>query len=155
MSRFFLEPGNPYDLSRDELEDLAKLVRAESSDLEVTVYVGDEHGYGVTFAEVLRLYTEAGELAGDTAALLTPFWIAVQWMRRRWQRDKDTHSNELPRTRYVTLYGPDGMKLKSIKIDVPDGEPHEEHGPESLHRRAWPPDRPDSALHLPDKERST
>ncbi len=143
MTQLYLEAGNPHDLGRDDLEPLAQIIRAECVDLDVKVYVREEQGYAVTFAEVLRLYVEAGELAGDTAALLAPFWVAVRWMRRRWQDDKASHPNEGPRTRYVTLYGPDGRGLKSVKIDLPEGEPEEIEHHESPHRRRWPPDRND------------
>jgi hypothetical protein len=141
MTRVFIEPGNPHDISRADLEDLATLVREGQSGLAVEVSIGEEQGYGVTFAEVLRIYMDAGEVAGDTAALFAPFWIAVRWMRARWTRDKETHEGEQPRTRYVTLYGADGKKLKSVKIDTPEGEPEEIDEPESLHHRPWPPDR--------------
>jgi hypothetical protein len=109
--------------------------------VNVEVFVGEEQGYGVTFAEVLRIYLEVGELAGDTAAIMAPFWIAVRWARERWRRDKETHAGQTPRPRYVTLYGPDGTTLKSIKIDMPDGIPGEDETQDSLHRRPWPPGR--------------
>src|ERR1039458_7819058 len=104
MSRFFMDPGKPNDISRADLEGLAALVREGQSGLAVEVSIGEEQGYGVTFAEVLRIYMDAGEVAGDTAALFAPFWIAVRWMRARWTRDKETHEGEQPRNRYVTLY---------------------------------------------------
>ena len=141
MTRVFMEPGNPHDVSQEDLEDLAALVRTDQPRLAVEVFIGEEQGYGVTFAEVLRIYIDAGEIAGDSAALFAPFWIAVRWMRARWDRDKQTHDGEPPRTRYVTLYGADGNKLKSVKIDIPDGEPEEIDEPQSPHRRPWPPDR--------------
>ena len=141
MTRVFIEPGNPYDIGRADLEELATFVREGEPKFVVEISIGEEQGYGVTFAEVLRLYMDAGEIAGDTAALFAPLWIAVGWMRARWTRDKENHEGEQPRTRYVTLYGADGNKLKSIKIEMPDGEPEEIDEPESQHRRPWPPGR--------------
>ena len=139
--RLILEPGNPHDLGRADLEELAALIREAEPSLDPEIYVGEEVGYGVTLAEVLRIYMEVGELAGDTASILAPFWFAVKWAKGRWQHDKDTHPGEKPRPRYVTLFDARGDKLKSVKIDEPDGEPEEDNSPASPHHRAWPPSR--------------
>jgi len=143
IRRVIFEPGNPHDLSRDELEELATEIREEFPELEVEVFVGEEHGYGVTLSEVLRIYMEIGEVAGATAAIGAPFWATVRWAKKRWHRDREANPDELPRPRFVTVYGPDGETLKSVKIDAPDGEVEEDEGPRSGHRRPWPPARGD------------
>ncbi len=137
----FLEPGNPHDLGRADLEELATLIREADPSQNPEIHVGEEVGYGVTLAEVLRIYMEIGEIAGDTASVLAPFWLAVKWAKGRWQRDKDTHPGEKPRPRYVTLFDARSDKLKSIKIDEPNGDPEEDESPSSPHPRPWPPSR--------------
>lgn len=123
--KLFLEPGNPHDLSREELEALATGLRGEHEDFDVEVFTGDERGYGTTFGEVLRIYLELGEVAGATAAISAPFVFAVRWTRARWHKDMDEHPGQNPRPRYVSLLGPDGRELKTVRIDLPDGEPED------------------------------
>ena len=140
-THLYLEPGNPHDLGRAELDELAAEIREENPDLDVEVFIGEEHGYGTTAGEVLRMYLEIGEIAGDTAAIMAPFYGAVRWAKRRWGKDRDEHPEGEPRPRYVTLYGPDGTALKSVRIDLPDGEAIEDDKEQSKFRLPWPPDR--------------
>lgn len=141
MPRLILEPGNPHDLDRATLDDLAAELRGVSPEYAVDVFVGEERGYGVTLSEVLRIYMEAGDVAGNTAALLAPFFAAAEWARRRWHRDLKDAPDQNPRPRAVTLYGPDGEALRSVKIDLPDGEIEDDDSPQSAHKLPWPPDR--------------
>ncbi len=114
-----LEPGNPYDFTDEELEELTAAVRDEVPDLEVAVASREEEGYGVTLVEVLHVFVEHKEEISLTAGAVG---AVIRWMRRRWERDKR-------RQRAVLIWDSRGEPLKTVKIDVPDGEPVEEDPP--------------------------
>jgi hypothetical protein len=57
--RLLLGPGNPYDLTSGELEELADLLRDESPELRVEISRPSERAYGVTFWEVLNIWADA------------------------------------------------------------------------------------------------
>ncbi len=119
-STLLLEPGNPFDFTDQELEELIAAVRNDVPDLKVDVAVREEVGYGVTLIEVLHVFVEHKEEISLTAGAVG---AVIRWMKRRWERDKG-------RQRAVLIWGPRGEPLKSVKIDDPDGEPVEEDPPQ-------------------------
>jgi hypothetical protein len=137
--RIFLEPGNPHDFTDGALEELRDSIAHDSPEIDATVSLREEHGYGTTFGEVLRIYVEATEITSGTLGTFGPFVLAIRWAQRRWRKDREDHQR--PRPRFVSLYGPDGTILKSVKIDLPSGELEDDTGPQSLYRLPWPPDR--------------
>jgi hypothetical protein len=115
-----LDPANPYDFSRDELEELAVEIRTHTPQVEVLPIFRPEDGYGGPWAEVLYIWHEAKE-GIETAILLAS---AVKWMKRRWERDRIRHPDN-PRSRSVMLIE-DELVVRNIKIDLPNGEAVEE-----------------------------
>jgi hypothetical protein len=123
--RLLLGPGNPYDLTSGELEELADLLRDESPELRVEISRPSERAYGVTFWEVLNIWADAAEAGGGTGLAIAAFWRAAKWAQGRWQRDRE-QSTQTPRPRSVTLFGPNGEALKSVLIEGPEGTPVED-----------------------------
>jgi hypothetical protein len=138
--RLFVEAGNPYDFDRGELEELAASLSTAHADLAVEVSIREEPGFGVTLAEVVRIYIDVGDAATATAALGAVLHTAVEWARARWKRDNETHSDRTPRPRYVSLLGPDGQELRCVRVDSPAGDPQDEL-PQEHRQLPWPPKR--------------
>ncbi|WP_405993074.1 hypothetical protein [Streptomyces sp. NBC_00986] len=127
MSEISLRSANPYDFSQEELEQVASLLR-EEPELEVTVDVQPERGYGVTPIEVVVLAFIGKALAGGAIGAVGEMAVkkVAHWARARWRREKEAHPEFPPRpTMIQVLYGPGGDVLKEILIDLPDGEPRE------------------------------
>lgn len=133
-----LEPGNPYDLTPEELEELREEIIREFPDAEVQVAIRPERGYGVTLHEVLYIWDVTTDIVGDITTVATPFAAAVAWARRRARKDREQHgSNTRPRT--VVLLGPDGKTVKQVVIEDADAEPTVET-PQDRHSRRPRPD---------------
>jgi hypothetical protein len=115
-----LEPANPYDYNREELQHLGAELSRQNHEIEVTINLRPERGYGVTYIEVLNITASS---LGILSALLA---IVVPWARDRWRKDRADHPGQDPRPRVLRLYGPDGRVAKLILIDGPDGEAQEE-----------------------------
>lgn len=119
-STLLIEPGNPFDFTDEELDELIAAIQNDAPDRRVEVAVREEVGYGVTLIEVLHVFVEHKEEISLTAGAVG---AVIRWMKRRWERDKG-------RQRTVLIWGPRGEPLKSVKIDDPDGEPVEENPPQ-------------------------
>lgn len=118
MSRIILEPGNPFDFDDDALDELARELHAASGKATV-VARRPEHGYGVTFNEVLHVWVVWNNLGGPYAVGLV---LAVRkWAVKRWKADRAAHPDQ-PRPRSVTIWGANGKPLKSIKVDLGEGD---------------------------------
>ncbi len=115
-----LDPANPHDFSRGELDELAEAIRAAAPDAKVVPTFRPEVGYGGPLHEVLYIWHESKE--GVETALL--FGAAVKWMKRRWEHDRDKHPDN-PRARSVVEIEEERI-VRRIKIDLPDGDPDEE-----------------------------
>jgi hypothetical protein len=130
MVEIHITPTNPFDFSSEELEGLAESLRSEDSAALIHVRTRPEHGYGVSPYEVVELVATAGGAAAAVDQTVAIFRRAVNWTRERWQRERSEKPDESPRPRTVRLvYGPDGDVLKSVTIDLPDGEPQEDLNP--------------------------
>ncbi len=118
MVNYLLQPGNPHDFTRDELEDLELLVRTRVPGTDVRLQDKDEQGYGVTLYEVIQVVADVRGAGGDIV-----LGAVAMWLRQRWKRDKA--AGRRPRPRSVVLLDSNGEKLGAIDIDEPDGEPRE------------------------------
>jgi hypothetical protein len=136
--RVIVEPGNPFDFDENELEELAEEIRRADSIASVDLAKRPEHGYGVTLIEVLNLYLEVYGATGTAWATLKAVKGSVEWLKRRWQKDREDNPEEGPRPRSLRVYDENGKLLGSVKIDEPDGEPTEEDGGEDIDSRTPP-----------------
>ncbi len=100
-------------------------MRQEVPNAHVTVQRREELGYGVTLYEVIQVIADVRGAGGDllVGALAQPL---IKWMRERWQQDRDKHPDSKPRPRSIVFFDADRNKFRSITIDLPDGEPHED-----------------------------
>lgn len=119
IRRVIIEPGNPYDFSAEELEELRQEIAQDCSIAEVQLAVRPERGYGVTLHEVLYIWDIGTDIVGDITTVATPFAAAVAWARRRARKDRELHGAKA-RPRTVALLGPHGRILKQVVIDDPD-----------------------------------
>jgi hypothetical protein len=128
VTNYVLEPGNPFDFTRDELDAIAAEIGEQIPNVDVSIKLRDERGYGVSLVEVMRISTEVADAVKATAEAAGVIALIVAWMRSRWNKDRKDHPDGRPRPRSVVLYGPNGEILRSVQIDAPDGAPVEEEG---------------------------
>lgn len=121
MSSTTVKPGNPYDFSAEELDDLRQHLAREAPGADVVVESRDERGYGVTLYEVVQVVADVRGAGGDYVIA-----AVILWMRRRWKRDKQ--QGMAPRPRSIIVVDSEGNKLRSYDIDEPDGEAVEANG---------------------------
>ena len=98
-------------------------ILAADPEVAVEVVMPEERGYGVTLHEVLRIWTEVKESENAIFQTVVGVKLAVEWMRKRWQKDSDDHPGQRPRPRSVLIYGPNGEPLERVQIDLPAGQP--------------------------------
>ncbi|MER8116464.1 hypothetical protein [Streptomyces sp. NPDC094031] len=116
--------ANPYDFDSAELEEVAQIIRAAASELDVQVMERSERGYGVNAGETLDLLLNTT----ITSAISIAMPALVAWARARWKHEREEHPELPPRQRSVRIiYGPTGEVLRSVVVDLPDGEPSEEN----------------------------
>src|ERR1700730_12859985 len=98
--RVLLDPANPHDFTRAELEELAQKIREDAPGTEVLPAFRPEEGFGGPWSEVLYIWHETKE-GVETSILLG---AAIKWMKRRWERDRDEHPpSAKPRSRSITV----------------------------------------------------
>lgn len=122
VARVILETSNPLDLSVEELEELARQLRALDGELTVSVGMQEQRGAGVTFWDVLHFWIPEPEFMRDA---LYGYLIA-QCQQALSARRKRKHQSNRPSSIIVHL--PDGTVVDVIN----DGD----HAQEGL------PDRP-------------
>lgn len=129
-----IEPGNPYDFSPDELDELRRELASEG--VSVAIARRPERGYGVTFVEVLHVWDLATDVVGDVTTIVGPVAVVLRrWLRRRAQRKREQHPDAKPRPTVVNLFGPDGRVLKKIVVDDADSDPRFEDGDDEHRQR--------------------
>jgi hypothetical protein len=130
--RVWLEGGNPLDFDPDELTELSSELTSAVPGVDIILVVRQETGYGVTLNEVLVIWEEISRAApnvaqgvGSVAKVATIVAGAVAWLRRRWKSD---HERRLGRARPRTLVVCDrsGRIVRSVRIDMPEGQPLDE-----------------------------
>lgn len=132
--RLLLDPANPHDFDPGELEQIAAGLEAEVPDVEAVAVRRPEDGYGGPFMEVLHVWEE-GAVAVDavTTTAAGAKWL-IGALQARWRKDRDEHpSPEKPRPRVFNLYNENEELIRSVLIDLPDGEPAESEVVSSEH----------------------
>ncbi len=118
-----VEAANPYDFNEGELDALAEELGGELDGVEVSVHRRTEEGYGGPLPEIIQIWQAAGGWAEDAVALGVVVKCAGGFLRERWLADRDSCGpDECPRGRAVTIFDANGKPLKSVQIDLPDGE---------------------------------
>lgn len=125
--RVLLEAGNPHDFENGALEALADNLNATGGFVAIPIR-RDETGYGVTFYEVLRVWIEVTGGIEATRQTVTLATAAISWLRDRWRADQELTGKARPRV--FTLYDEHDQVVREVKIDLPDGEPVDEPGPQ-------------------------
>ncbi|TLM83480.1 hypothetical protein [Pseudarthrobacter sp. NamE5] len=118
MADFTLRPGNPYDFSTEELEELKLFISSQVPNADFDVVSEAEHGYGVTLYEVIQVIADVRGAGGDLL-----IGALVMWLQNRWKQERT--SGRRPRPRSIVIFDEDGKKLRTIDIDEPDGDPQE------------------------------
>jgi hypothetical protein len=108
-----IEPGNPFDFDRGDLEELAAIL-GQIAETPTRVVMREERGYGVTAGEVLHVWLPEAETVADVAMLLGRL---VDWARERLRREHEGHPGEPARSHYVDILGPDGKAISRVEID--------------------------------------
>ena len=122
-----LDPANPNDFDPGELEQLAREVEAETPRLAAIAIRRPEEGYGGPLIEVLHIWQEYSNTVGGVAPTVGGMAYLVKRMQRRWRRDRDDNPPPArPRPRVINLYNENSELIRSVKIDLPDGEPVDE-----------------------------
>lgn len=113
-----LETINPLDLTPDDLQELADLLSRETPQLSYRVAYNDQHGGGVSWHEVLRIWLPNAEFIKNTiyTIILTESFAS---MRRRFQRK---HSSRRPKSIIVHDMHT-GNELAAFVIDDVEAEP--------------------------------
>jgi hypothetical protein len=108
VARIVLQPGNPLDLTSEDLMPLVHgLERLGSEGQEVIITERPTRGYGVTWWQVLLIYV--GMKAGD-ALINSVVSSAVDWAKN--------HLSEGGRPHYIGIYGPDGEIIRAVEVDA-------------------------------------
>jgi hypothetical protein len=122
-----LDPANPHDWDPGELEQFARDLEAEIPGVSAVPVRRPEEGYGGPLIEVLHVWQEYGSAASGVATTAAGIRWTIRALQKRWRRDREEHvPPERPRSRAFNLYDENDELIRSVSIDVPDGEPVEE-----------------------------
>jgi len=111
-----IQTKNPHDITMEEAEQIASILRNTDCDFSVTTQALERTGYGVTWFEVLNISVLGGAAFGLAKAFAEEVVkkiadIAVDWAHERFKGPKSKSKRPV----YVAIYGPDGL-LKSLVI---------------------------------------
>jgi hypothetical protein len=121
--RVILDPTNPLDFERAELEELAAELGGEVEGAEVSVHLRDEHGYGGPLPEVLIIWIGIGGFSAATLATWTLVEKVGKFLQGRWKREAEVcEPDEKPRKRSASFVDVDGKPLLTVQVDLPHGE---------------------------------
>ena len=121
-----LDPSNPNDYDPGELEQLARDLEAEIAGLSAVAIRRPEEGYGGPLVEVLHVWQEYSNTVGGIEPTAAGAAWLIKSLRKRWQRDRAEHPEpERPRRRVFNLCSENDELIRSVMIDLPDGEPVE------------------------------
>jgi hypothetical protein len=107
------------DFKDGELEEILDAIREAAPELEVTLEDPQrmEKGrYGVVWGEILQLFFSASFGYAFNHAVNA----AVKKAREGWEQ-RQAHMAR-PRPRIVSIHGPDGRIIKSVRVDEDEGE---------------------------------
>jgi hypothetical protein len=110
-----LETINPADLTVEDLWDLADDLHAKVSELDFVPAYEEQHGAGVTWHEVIRVWVENREVF-EGAAFEVALSQIIESMRERF---KKKHRGRRPKSIIVNDKST-GKELKSIVVEDAD-----------------------------------
>lgn len=121
MATILLEPQNPLDITSDELEQLATIIRAIDPVTNVTVVNKEAKGYGVTWWEVVYVWIQTDPIGSGIAGYMIGkvFDGVIAWARERFKK-KDTG-----RPFYISILDSEGKVMQSILLHNADQEPED------------------------------
>jgi hypothetical protein len=119
-STILLETINPADLTIDELWQLADDLNAKIIELMFVPAYEEQHGAGVTWHEVIRLWVENREVF-EGAAFEAAFSQVIEAMRGRF---KKKHHERRPKSIIVNDKST-GNEIKSVALENVESEPIE------------------------------
>jgi hypothetical protein len=102
----------PFDISAEEAEELARTIRTLDIDIETQVKAEGRKGRGITWGQVLTISLPFLAWGGNKLAdKITD--VAIEWARKRYE----ARLKESKRPTFVNIYGPDGAVVKSVKVN--------------------------------------
>jgi hypothetical protein len=126
-----LDPANPHDWDAGELEQFARDLEAETAGVSAVAVRRPEEGYGGPLIEVLHVWQEYSNTIGGIAPTAAGATWIIKALQKRWRRDREEHPEpERPRSRAFNLYNENDELIRSVSIDLPDGEPVEQNVPQ-------------------------
>lgn len=115
-----LETINPFDLTIKELWDLANELHARIPEFYFAPAYEEQHGAGVTWHEVLRVWVENRDIL-EGATFEVALSLIIEAMRKRF---KKKHGTRRPKSIIVNDKS-SGKELKSYVLKGPDSEAFE------------------------------
>ena len=119
--QLLLEPGNPYDTTKEDLEELRQTLAEQLDGVDVAVAYYDPKGAGVTHDEVLHLWLPGWEFLRDEGYSML-LGAALNEMRKRFQRKRGAK-----RRKVIVIHDPDGGEVETVSLQDPESA--EEHEP--------------------------
>jgi hypothetical protein len=114
-----LEPGNPYDITREDLEPLRADIEGATR-LNAKVAYFPPTGAGVTLDEVLNIWLPGAEFVRDEGYSIL-IGMAVEYMRRRFKRRRGEK-----RRKVITIRDEQGREIEQVTIEELDGPAEKE-----------------------------
>jgi hypothetical protein len=132
--RLILDPANPFDFEPGELEQFAAEAEAEAPAFSVIPVRRPEEGAGGPLTEVLHVWQDYSEVLEHGEANLIVAVYLIKKLKERWTRERDKHPPPAkPRMRVLNEYDEKEELVRSVVIDLPDGEAKESEVPAGQH----------------------
>jgi len=122
--KIVVHSASPHDITPEETEEIAQLLRGLNSGFEVQAEVHERTGKGITWFEVLRIGLYGGAFAAgkalmdETAKKIAG--VVIEWARDRFRNRKALSKRPV----YVKIYGPDGT-VQSVVVKNATDEPED------------------------------
>ncbi len=120
--QLLLEPGNPYDITKEDLEELRETLAAQLDGVDLAVAYYPQKGAGVTHDEVLHLWLPGWEFLRDEAYSVLLGAVAES-MRQRFKR-----RHGAKRRKVIVVHDPDGGEVETITLQDPESPEERERG---------------------------
>ena len=122
MGQLLLEPGNPNDITKEDLAELRQQLTERLDGVEVVVAYHPQKGAGVTLDAVLHVWLPGWEFLGDEGYSIL-LGAALESMRGRFTR---RHGGK--RRKVIVIHDPDGGEVEIITLLDPDSREGREPG---------------------------
>ena len=106
-----IRSSNPADITPEEAEELAQIIRSLDWAIGVEVVAQQREGTGVTWAELLHI-SVPGLVWGGKKIVNKLADVAIEWTRKRFEGRR----NGSKRPVYINIYGPDGKIVKAVAV---------------------------------------